>query len=87
MNCPYHYFKMNSSKQINIIKGTAGQSIWQRNYYEHIIRSEEELNKIRCYIINNPPKWEYDQENSYGKSIDEKIKFWLKFLNEFEESG
>jgi len=81
------YFKMNSSKQINVVNGTIGQPVWQRNYYEHVIRSEEELNKIRRYIINNPPKWEYDQENRFGKPIDEKRKFWSKFLNEFEESG
>jgi putative transposase len=35
--------------------------LWQRNYYEHIIRSEIELNKIREYIINNPLKWETDE--------------------------
>ena len=37
--------------------------LWQRNYYEHIIRSEEEMNRIREYIINNPLKWEYDENN------------------------
>ena len=37
--------------------------LWQRNYYEHIIRNEIELNQIREYIMNNPLKWEYDQEN------------------------
>ena len=36
---------------------------WQRNYYEHIIRNEEDLNEIRGYIINNPLKWELDEEN------------------------
>mgnify|MGYP001114696632 CR=1 FL=1 len=36
---------------------------WQRNYYEHIIRNEKELNQIREYIINNPLKWEFDEEN------------------------
>jgi len=35
--------------------------LWQRNYYEHIIRSETELNKIREYIINNPLSWETDE--------------------------
>ena len=35
--------------------------IWQRNYYEHIIRNEIELNKIREYIINNPVNWENDK--------------------------
>lgn len=34
--------------------------IWQRNYWEHIIRNEPELNRIRQYIVNNPMKWEQD---------------------------
>lgn len=45
---------MASSKQINIIRNTPGFTVWQRNYYEHIIRNEPELNRIREYIINNP---------------------------------
>ena len=36
---------------------------WQRNYYEHIIRNEIELNAIREYILNNPLQWEIDNEN------------------------
>ncbi|MGH7910007.1 MAG: transposase [Thermodesulfobacteriota bacterium] len=36
---------------------------WQRNYYEHIIRNEDELQKIREYIQNNPLKWHLDREN------------------------
>lgn len=35
--------------------------VWQRNYYEHIVRNEYELNKIRTYIINNPKNWEFDK--------------------------
>lgn len=35
-------------------------TIWQRNYYEHIIRNENELNKIRQYVINNPLNWKMD---------------------------
>lgn len=34
--------------------------VWQRNYYEHIIRDEDELNHIREYIINNPKNWSED---------------------------
>jgi len=37
--------------------------IWQNRFYYHIIRNEEELNKIRQYIINNPLKWELDINN------------------------
>ena len=36
---------------------------WQRNYYEHIIRNEQESNRIREYIMNNPLQWELDNEN------------------------
>jgi len=77
-------FKSAVTKQINIINHTPGQSIWQRNYFEHIIRDERELNRIRRYIINNPAKWEYDRENRNGIPIDEKKKFWNRFLDEFD---
>jgi putative transposase len=36
---------------------------WQRNYYEHIIRDENELNRLREYMINNPAQWSFDNEN------------------------
>ena len=37
--------------------------VWQRNYYEHIVRHDNELNHIREYILNNPMQWEFDREN------------------------
>jgi len=37
--------------------------LWQRNYYEHIIRNEESLNRIRQYILDNPAQWAFDREN------------------------
>jgi REP element-mobilizing transposase RayT len=37
--------------------------LWQRNYYEHIVRDENELNDIRRYIMDNPKKWNLDREN------------------------
>jgi len=36
---------------------------WQRNYYEHIIRNEESLNRIRQYIVDNPIRWDLDRDN------------------------
>jgi putative transposase len=56
-------FKSTVTKQINIIRGTPAQKFWQRNYYEHIIRNDDELNQIQEYIIHNPQKWELDKEN------------------------
>jgi putative transposase len=37
--------------------------LWQRNYFEHIVRGEESLNRIRQYILDNPARWEFDREN------------------------
>jgi len=37
--------------------------LWQRNYYEHIIRNEGEWNRIREYIVNNPARWAEDEDN------------------------
>ena len=37
--------------------------VWQRNYYEHIVRAEGELERIRDYIGENPAKWDADPEN------------------------
>jgi REP element-mobilizing transposase RayT len=54
-------FKSTFTKQINKIRQTPGIPIWQRNYYEHIIRNDNELNKIREYIINNPLTWKTDE--------------------------
>ncbi len=52
------FLKMNSSKQINLFRGTTKSPVWQRNYYEHIIRNDKELYETRKYIRNNPIRWE-----------------------------
>jgi len=56
-------FKTISTKRINNIQKTPGSKLWQRNYYEHIIHNEEELNRIRQYIADNPANWQTDEEN------------------------
>ena len=50
-------FKSISSRKINRINKNSGMSIWQRNYYERIVRCEQELQNLREYIQNNPVKW------------------------------
>ena len=54
-------FKTVSTKGINQILGTPGVQVWQRNYYEHVVRSEDSLNAIRHYIVNNPGNWALDE--------------------------
>lgn len=57
-------FKEATTKRINIMTNNVKNgSIWQLNYYEHIVRNEHVLNRIRNYIANNPINWERDIEN------------------------
>ena len=52
-------FKIGVTKWVR--QNTDTKNVWQRNYYEHVIRNAVELHKIREYIINNPAKWEDDE--------------------------
>ena len=56
-------FKTVSTKHINLLRNTEGQLVWQRNYYEHIIRNEPEMDRISRYIESNPSQWAEDDEN------------------------
>ncbi len=56
-------FKTVSTKHINEMRGMPGVPVWQRNYYEHVVRNDDELNRIRAYIVNNPMKWTLDRDN------------------------
>ncbi len=57
------YFKYGTTKQINLIRKIPGVRLWQRNYYEHIIRNEHDLNRARQYIHDNPKMWNTDPNN------------------------
>ena len=52
-----------SARRINKIRDTQGVLVWQRNYYERVIRDENELNRVREYIANNPANWLTDENN------------------------
>ena len=57
------YFKYQSTKEINAMDGGRIAKLCQRNYYEHIIRNEHEMENISNYIESNPTLWETDNEN------------------------
>jgi len=57
------YFKMNTAKQINQMRRMPGRAVWQRNYYEHVVRNGRALSKIREYIRRNHLNWSSDVEN------------------------
>jgi putative transposase len=56
-------FKSVITKRINASHGLPGTPVWQRNYFEHVIRNEESLHRIRQYVLDNPTRWEFDREN------------------------
>ncbi|MCP4653424.1 MAG: transposase [Candidatus Omnitrophica bacterium] len=56
-------FKSSVTKRINTLRNTPGNPVWQRSFYDHIIRNKTSLNKIREYITNNPINWQFDVEN------------------------
>ena len=62
-------FKIGVTKWVRTNKNF--YTVWQRNYYEHIIRNETALNRLRQYIADNPARWADDQENPVHKTQDE----------------
>ncbi len=63
-----HRFKSMTTAPYRRSLGTKGKDesggiLWQRNYYEHIVRNDGELNEIRVYIATNPQRWAEDREN------------------------
>jgi len=61
-------FKSGTTKRINTARNLPRTPVWQRNYYEHIIRNEESLQKVQQYIQNNPATWQDDQLNPCNPS-------------------
>jgi putative transposase len=56
-------FKSAVTKRINHLRENPGCPVWQRNYFERVIRNVREFAAIREYIANNPVKWAMDKEN------------------------
>jgi len=53
------YFKARTARMVH--DSASDTFHWQRNFYEHVVRNEEELNAIRKYILGNPPNWTTDE--------------------------
>ncbi len=61
-------FKTFSARRVNKINNTFNNRLWQRNFYERIIRGQHDLNRIYEYIDNNPVNWESDENNIKNKN-------------------
>ena len=69
-------FKTFSAKRINQLRNTPGLSVWQRNFYEHVIRDGLSLQRIREYIETNQQRWGLDRENALRQGGDD-FDRWL----------
>jgi putative transposase len=76
-------FKQATTKYFNDVQGTTGAPLWQRNYYERIVRSDDELSRMSKYIENNPMQWAMDRENDdrTGEDAFESSLHWPKLLH------
>jgi putative transposase len=48
----------------------ADRPLWQRSFYDHVIRNDVDLDRVRQYILENPAKWETDTENPQRRTPD-----------------
>lgn len=69
-------FKAAAARSINVLRGSPGAPVWQRGYYERVVRSEDELEALREYVVTNPGSWNADPENP-GHDVAAAIAPWL----------
>jgi putative transposase len=56
-------FKSISTRKMNAARSTPGTPVWQRNYHEHVVRNDDDLQRIREYVLGNPARWNEDENN------------------------
>lgn len=55
-------FKTHAARRINVLRGAPGSSVWKRSFYDHVIRSDRDLEKAREYILANSAMWEMGRD-------------------------
>jgi REP element-mobilizing transposase RayT len=78
-------FKTTAATRVNKLRGLLGTAVWQKSFYDRIIRNDREFEYVQKYIRNNPIKWAEDRDNpispKFGisaKSIDD---YWNEIFN------
>ena len=79
-------FKSAVTRRINRRRSSAGGRVWQRNYWEHVVRSERALDAIRRYIDNNPARWSFDRYHPNPSGIDPIAREAWRLLKEPESA-
>jgi hypothetical protein len=75
-------FKTTAATRINKLRGQLGVAVWQKSFYDRIVRDNHELECIQKYIRNNPVKWVEDRDNSAGPRFDPATKSIDGYWNE-----
>jgi hypothetical protein len=78
-------FKTTAASRINMLRGVIGVHVWQKSFYDRIVRNDHELECIHKYIQHNPVKWAEDPDNPSSskyalraKSIDD---YWNDIID------
>ena len=75
-------FKSLASIEVNRVLDRAGTPVWQRNFYEHILRGSEDVVAVREYILKNPGQWSTDRQNPgvrlFRGDSDPPLASWLR---------
>jgi putative transposase len=79
-------YKSAVTRAVNAARGKTGNAVWQRGYYEHVVRDENELNRIREYVSSNPLAWHLDKENP-DRIGDDPFDLWLESLTKRVPAG
>lgn len=53
-------FKQSTTVRINALRGTPGARVWQRGFFDRVVRDDGEFDRIACYIVTNPERWNRD---------------------------
>lgn len=69
-------FKATTTRRVNDVLETPGTRLWQRNYHEHIVRSDAAMARIVNYVLTNPLRWDLDGDNP-ARRADDDFDHWL----------
>jgi putative transposase len=75
-------FKTTAATRVNKLRKTIGLPIWQKSFYDRIVRDEHELEQIQKYIRHNPIKWAEDRDNPVNPKFASSTKFSDDYWNE-----
>jgi putative transposase len=75
-------FKTSAATRVNKLRGVMGVSVWQKSFYDRIIRNNFEMERIQEYIRNNPIKWAQDRDNPINPAFQKPVKSIDAYWNE-----